>query len=161
MLCEPGAVPPTFTALPDFSISTKLFTPTKPMITNTGTPFTRGADPAELARIEFCVAIAQSLIQYESAVPVGNRQAVGLGVIVKVIRRYQAAGTRHVVDQSRRVAGYVFAHVAGDGASVGVIAATGSLADDEADGFVLVKVLGESGIVVRRQRAKPERDAEK
>ena len=161
MLCEPGAVPPTFTALPDFSISTKLFTPTKPMITNTGTPFTRGADPAELARIEFCVAIAQSLIQYESAVPVGNRQAVGFGVVVEIVCRYQTAGARHVFNYGRWIPWYVLADVARDGARVGVVATAGSLGDDEADGFVLVKVLGESGIVVRRQRSKPERDAEK
>ena len=156
MLCEPGAVPPTFTALPDFSISTKLFTPTKPMITNTGTPFTRGADLAELARIEFCIAIAQSLIQYESAVPVGNRQAVGFGVVVEIVCRHQTAGARHVFNYGRWIPWYVLADVARDGARVGVVATAGSLGDDEADGFVLVKVLGESRLAIRQQQVQPE-----
>jgi hypothetical protein len=146
-------------ALPPLRISSKFFTPAKPMTTNTGTPLLGGADPAEASRIEADVAVAERLIQNKRAVPVGDGQAVRFGIVKKIIGGHQAAGAGHVFHDGGRISWNMFADVAGDRARVRVIAAASALADDKTDGFVLVKILGDRDRVSRRQQVKAQRDS--
>jgi len=56
------------------------------------------------------------------------------------LARDHAARAWHIFDDDRRVAGNMFAHVTADGTGVRVVAAPGSEADNETNGFALVKL---------------------
>jgi len=67
-------------------------------------------------------------------------EPIGFCRFENVIRRNHAAGAGHVLDDHDRVAGNMFAHMPADGARIGVVAAAGGEADDQPNGFSLVKV---------------------
>src|SRR5690242_9472050 len=115
-------------------------------------PFTGRAEPAEFPRVEFNIGIAKRLIEDKSTVPVSDGQTVGLRVVVKIVRRDQASGTGHVFDHGRRVAGHVFIHKMGDGASVGIIAAARRLPDDETRRLVFVEILRKTALCMRQKQ---------
>ena len=75
-------------------------------------------------------------------------EPIGFCRFENVIRRNHASGARHVFDDDRRVAWNMFAHVAADRAGIGIVAAAGGKADDQADGFAIVEVaLGDAAHV--------------
>ena len=67
-------------------------------------------------------------------------RSVGLRGFVNVVGGDHAAGAGHIFDDHDRVAGNMFAHMPADRARIGVVAAAGGEADDQPNGFSLVKV---------------------
>ena len=95
---------------------------------------------------------AKQLLQEESADEVADGQAVGLGDLVHIVGGNQKSRAGHVVDDEGRVAGDMFAHVAGDGAGVGVVAAAGGGADDDPDGLAAIKIFLGKGVETQSQQ---------
>src|SRR5262249_35091354 len=58
---------------------------------------------------------------------------------IEMIRRDEAAGTGHVLDDERRISGNVPAHVTREHARVRIESAAGREAHDQADGLALVE----------------------
>ena len=86
------------------------------------------------------------MLQEKSADEVADGQTVGSGGFEGVVGGDHAPCARHVLDDHDRVAGNMFTHMPADGARIGIITAAGGEADDEPNGFSLVKV----GLSVRR-----------
>ena len=98
------------------------------------------AEVFEFKRVELNSGFTQQLLQGDAAEVVADGKAVGLGDLVKIISRDDAACACHVFDDQTRVARNMFAHVTGDRAGIDVVASARCEADDNADGFALVKI---------------------
>jgi hypothetical protein len=94
----------------------------------------RGADELELPGVELDPGLPQDLAQHERPVELPYREAVRLGHFVDVVGRDEAPGPGHVLDDERRVAGNVLAHVPRDHPGVRVEAASGSQTHDDPHG---------------------------
>ncbi len=101
----------------------------------------RDTEIAELTPIELCRLIAHDVLQYQGRSPCADGQSVRLDAIVQMIGRDQSAGTRHILDNPRRIAGQIPADVTTQYARVEVEGATGRIADDDGKRFVLVEIL--------------------
>src|SRR5215510_2316063 len=102
----------------------------------------RRADELELARVELDARLAEGLAQEEPAVEMADREPVGLRDAIEMIRQNEAAGAGHVLDDERRIAGNVPAHVAREHSRVRIESAAGGEAHDQPDGLALVEGLG-------------------
>ncbi len=73
-------------------------------------------------------------------------QTIGLGNVIDVVGGDQASGARHVFHNYGGIAWNIFAHVAGGGAGVEIVAAAGRITHNDADGLAFVKgLLGRDG----------------
>ena len=104
-----------------------------------GSVLGRDAEVFELAPVELNAGFAQDMLEDQSADEMADGEAVRLGDFVDVIGGDQTAGAGHVFDDEGRIAGNMLAQVARDGARVGVVAAAGGAADDDADRFAFVE----------------------
>src|SRR5712691_11328538 len=101
----------------------------------------RRSDVLELPRVELGALLAEDLAQEQAADEVANGEPVGPGDLVEIVRRDEAARPRHVLDDDRRVARDVLAHVPRDRPRVSVEAAARREADHDAHGLALVEGL--------------------
>jgi hypothetical protein len=100
----------------------------------------RVADVDELGGVELQL-LAHGLGEGEGLVGGGQDRAVLWGDGVDPGGGDPAGGARHVARHDGRLARDVLAHVAGDEARVGIVAAPGRVADHEADRLALVELL--------------------
>src|SRR5262245_23767970 len=118
----------------------------------------RRADVLELAGLELDALLSQSLAQQQAADEAAHGEPVGLGHPVQVIGEDQAAGARHVLDHDGGVAGNVTAHVAGERPGVGVEAAPGREADEDAHRLAPVEPLVAHALAAREADRDGEHD---
>ncbi len=102
----------------------------------------RHAEVFQFAHIEVDALLAQNAAQNQRAVEDAEGKTVGLGAAVQIFGGDQRAGAGHIFDQQRRVAGNMLAHVARHDARVDIEAAAGAAADDDADSFASVEIIG-------------------
>ena len=84
---------------------------------------------------------AEKLLRNEIADEIPDRQSVRLGGFVDRVGRNQTARSGYVIDYDRRIAGNIFADMAGDRTGVGVETSSGGKADEDADGLACVEIL--------------------
>src|SRR5712691_9648286 len=101
----------------------------------------RRSDVLELPRVELGALLAEDLAQEQAADEVADGEPVGPGDLVEIVRRDEAARPRHVLDDDRRVARDVLAHVPRDRPRVSVEAAARREADNDAHVLALVEGL--------------------
>jgi hypothetical protein len=68
----------------------------------------------------------------------------------------QAAGARHIVDDDRRLAGNVLAHVLSQKTAVDVVAAAGAVADDHGDRLAFVEIFHRIGARLAREGSRDQ-----
>jgi hypothetical protein len=104
------------------------------------------AKPAEFAAVEPRGFVAEHLLQDQRTDEVADGETIGFGLVVNMVRRDEADGAGHVLDQCGRIARDMFAEMTRDGAGVNIEPTARFVGDDEANGFAAVKiVLGEGG----------------
>src|SRR5215813_3505917 len=101
----------------------------------------RRADIFELARIKLDPLPTCKLVQDQSADPVSQGQAVGLGLPVKIVSADEKTRPRHVFHDKGWVAGKMLPHVAGEHTRIGVKSAPRCSRHDQANRLTLVKIL--------------------
>ena len=104
-----------------------------------GGVLSRHAEVLELAPVEFNAGFAENVLEDETADEMADREAIRFGDFVDVVGGDQTARAGHVLDDKSRIAGNMLAQVARDGSRVGVVAAAGGAADDDADRFAFVE----------------------
>jgi hypothetical protein len=97
------------------------------------------AEPGELGPIELHFFFPDELIEVEPGAESTHREAVRLGDFVDVIGRDHRSCAGHVLYDHVGIAGNVFSQIAGDHARPCIIDATGAVAGDDTDRFVLKK----------------------
>ena len=70
------------------------------------------AEPANFAAVDLDRFIAHHMLQNQRRCPSGDGKTIGLGPVVKMIRRDDAARARHVLDDPRRIARQILADMA-------------------------------------------------
>src|SRR5688572_9792998 len=63
---------------------------------------------------------------------------------MKIFGGYEGSRAGHVLDDQRRISRNVFTHVPRHCPGINIEAAAGAAADDDADGFAFVKIIGEN-----------------
>src|SRR5215813_13985149 len=101
----------------------------------------RRADVFELARIKLDPLPPCKLVQDQSADPVSQRQAVRLGLPVKIVSADEKTRPRQVFHDKCRIAGKMLPHVASQHTGIGVKSAPGCSRHDQANRLTLVKIL--------------------
>ena len=100
-----------------------------------------GAQPSEFHRIELNVRIAfHHGHQRQAAIYDSKHSAVAWCPDVDKISRNQACSAWHVLDDERRIAGNMLAHVACEQARVNVVATAGAVPDENLDLLSLIKI---------------------
>jgi hypothetical protein len=103
----------------------------------------RHAEPFELAKVEIKTLGVEHLAQDQVAVEYSKRQSIRLRCTVQVFCGYPCRRTGHVLDDKDRMAGNMFAHMPGHRPGVDIEAAAGRAADNDANSFAFVEVVGE------------------
>ena len=111
----------------------------------------RHAEEFQLSHVEVDAFHAESAAQDQRAVEDAERKAVGLGAAVKIFGGDQRARAGHVFNKMAGLPGICFAHVACHGARVNIEAAAGAAADDDADRFPFVEIIGARRVVRSRR----------
>src|SRR5262249_49149478 len=101
----------------------------------------RRADVFELARIKLDPLPTCKLVQDQSADPVSQRQAVRLGLPVKIVSADEKTRPRQVFHDKCRIAGKMLPHVASKHTGIGVKSAPRCSRYDQANRLTLVKIL--------------------
>src|ERR687898_689373 len=87
----------------------------------------------EFAAVELDRWIAKELLQEQSTENVADRESVGLGGVVHIVRCNHAAGAGHVLNNDGRITGNMLSHLSGDHPRIQIVAATWCEPHDKAD----------------------------
>ena len=96
------------------------------------------AEPGELCPVEFDLRLADQLIDVKIWVGRQQRQSVGLGYAVNIIRRDNVAGAGHVLDHDVRIAGNTLSDMRRDHARVNVVDIAGLAAGNNSNRLALI-----------------------
>ena len=106
------------------------------------------ADPVEIAHVELDAGLAERLVGRRCLAEHGEDGAVLRRDLVEPVRGAAAAGARHVLRDHGRLAGNLLAEEAREQLGIDVVAAAGTIADDQPHGLAAIEL----GDVVRLRR---------
>src|SRR5262249_30228576 len=98
-------------------------------------------DPFEFSRIKADSLYANELLENQAADPITYSQAVSFGLVVKIVCRYQAARTGHVLYYRCGRAWNMFTNVAGNSPRIRVKTASRRKPNNKTNRFTLIKIL--------------------
>jgi hypothetical protein len=103
----------------------------------------RDTQELKLLRVKLYPSSPLELLHKKAAAEVAQGESIGFSYLIDMVGCNQTSGSGHVLHDDGRVAGDVFAHVAGNGAGIGIKTSSGGEADHDAHGLAFIKkILG-------------------
>ena len=99
----------------------------------------RIADPAKLGPVEFDLGFFSELLEIKRRIDGADRQAVGLCDVINLIGSNHRGGAWDVLNNDIRIPRNILGHEFSEHARIKIVGIAGFCADNDGDGFTLVK----------------------